>query len=439
MWPLRKQKWPSDSCSRGIGRQCVSDSKLYASNNTLYVKSCMLLLSISLPLFAQPNRAVLQSYHLSTIYADSHAVSSIYKRVLMKYNQLLRKAKKEGSVNLQAKYSWSLMSNAIFTVFPKDVWKALSLNDEKLLHPFSPGTGYRYMEQIIMDSVRKTHCLDLDGSVIPSVIVRFAFPPDLDNYQTLYTIQDFTCALMVTPKDESIDIGDDKRTDRTIKRIIGEIEGGIRGKHEIASGVSFRTTKSRHYTPETLNFRIFQLKNISTSRSILSLIDNLTEKHNDYLIQFVPLRKSCPGAYKMCGYMPRNEPKWHPMDTVNGMDDISGMIKYNLKSIKECKIKLLLLMGCFSYHLATVFQPFVENIICIHPHCEIEDIYTIWFGHFLYEKLAQYKRIGALKKVPEAFKEAKQSFSTYIKWEQQKEDSEYKEDNERSECMKVLY
>merc|ERR1719461_685273 len=78
------------------------------------------------------------------------------------------------------------------------------------------------------------------------------------------------------------------------------------------------------------------------------------------------------------------------------------MIKSKLVSKEQCGIKLLILNGCHSYHLAKVFQPFVSSIICIHPDYEIEDEWSVAFTMHFYRNLAKVK-VGNELNVLKAF------------------------------------
>ena len=113
-------------------------------------------------------------------------------------------------------------------------------------------------------------------------------------------------------------------------------------------------------------------------------------EYKDCQIRFEPLSKSGPVAHQLTGYIPRIEEAKYVVDGSES-DVISQMIKSKLVSKEQCGIKLLILNGCHSYHLAKVFQPFVSSIICIHPQYEIEDKWSVAFTMHFYRNLAKVK------------------------------------------------
>merc|ERR1719474_283351 len=119
------------------------------------------------------------------------------------------------------------------------------------------------------------------------------------------------------------------------------------------------------------------------------IIEPLRKEHPNYTFGFRSLRKSTPHAQRWCGYVPVNQPQQMQLDPQNRSCAISQAIARNLVSKEECKIKLVVLMGCYSYHFAKLFEPFVENIICIHPEFEILDNICTQFSEFFYLKLDQ--------------------------------------------------
>ena len=288
-------------------------------------------------------------------------------------------------MKVQGRYSWALLSQAIWKVFPKEIWEALS--DEAVL------------------SVDK-HRNEFFGNQRESV-------------DSLWSAFDLTYLLSVEPIDvdrfHDADAEEQAAIQVTISHIIWDIQSRIRRKHEIFRAVQFMSTPDDHHSSNTLHCRLIYFKNSVTAQKVISeVVGPLRKKYGDFNIELISLRKSNPTAYKQCGYIPKNESQPLEVDTVYKTDAISVMIRNELKSMEQCKIKLLLLMGCYSHHLAMVFQPFVEHIICIHPHCEIEDEYTIKFSHYLYEKLAEYKKKGTFKNVPRAFDEALQRLTADI-------------------------
>ena len=304
----------------------------------------------------------------------------IMSRVNQLYQQLLQVTPYQA--NVQGRYSWALLSQAIWNVFPKEIWQALT--NERMLnmttHSADECKGDEYIpnqsdDKSLWTAFASTYLLEVE-------------PSDLDSYQ---------------------DAGQETQaaTQIQIVDIIRMIQNRVRGTHEIAKEVVFMSSPDDHVLSNTLHRRLIHFTNSTAEQRVRSeVIDPLRKKYGAFNIELISLRKSDPTAYRQCGYIPMNETKKIKMDTMHGMDDISRMIRNELKSMAQCNIKLLLLMGCYSHHLAMVFQPFVEHIICIHPHCEIEDEYTIRFSHYLYEKLAEYKKKGTFKNVPRAFDEA---------------------------------
>lgn len=188
-----------------------------------------------------------------------------------------------------------------------------------------------------------------------------------------------------------------------INRIINKIERGIKKEAEIWNGTTFNSNRGDHVTTGSSHFRIFSFINADIVSMVREeIISPLRKKNDRYHIFFNSLRKSDPTAYRLCGYVPVQEKKEYDLNTVG------NLIRETLKSREECKIELLLLMGCYSYHLAKVFQPFIENIICVHPRVPIEDKYCVRFSRFFYRKLAQqYTRDRTFNRVVKnAFYEA---------------------------------
>ena len=291
--------------------------------------------------------------------------------------------------NVQGTYSWALLREAIWRVFPKEIWYAL--NNESMLNDTMNHDEWKEDDSIY----NMKQSADPGGlwSAFAMTYLLTVEPNDLDRF--LDADAEEQAAIQVT-----------------ISHIIWEIRSLIRRKHEIFRAVQFMSSQDDHHSSNTLHCRLIYFKNSVTAQKVISeIIEPLKKKYGDFHIELVSLRKSNPTAYKQCGYIPMNESQ---ALEVNGTDDISEMIRNELKSMAQCKIKLLLLMGCYSHHLAMVFQPFVEHIICIHPHCEIEDEYTIKFSHYLYEKLAEYKKKGTFKNVPRAFDEALQRLTADI-------------------------
>ena len=132
------------------------------------------------------------------------------------------------------------------------------------------------------------------------------------------------------------------------------------------------------------NVRVFRFKNSSTAALVMQrIIEPMRREKDDYIILFVPLRRAHPKTQALCGYVPVSK------DEVYELDHVERIVADKLVSMEQCKIELLLLMGCHSYHLAKVFQPFIRNIICVHPHCKIDDDYCVRFSRFFYRRLAK--------------------------------------------------
>ena len=183
----------------------------------------------------------------------------------------------------------------------------------------------------------------------------------------------------------------------------------------IRRDIHFQSSNQHHLKSNTTNYRVFQFGHSSTAAKLeKQMINPLKQKNSNYLFIFRSIRKCDENAHRLCGYVQRNEAVQYELDTVNRTDPISKMIKEKLVSKDQCKIKLLLLMGCHSYYLAMIFKSFVENIICIHPHSEIEDEYSIMFNSFLHSNLTQHKReVTFVNKVRKSFCDSVHGLAAY--------------------------
>ena len=292
-------------------------------------------------------------------------VDNMYKNILCRYKQLTKSLKKKNSIGKKAPFSWSHLGQAI---------------DDRYYR--------QYLECKYSGSVPNEKSIQTEDE-------KAADSDYIPNDGELYDAFLNSWALCMVPNGH-LQLSEEELLEKKDKiiNLMSEFEKDIHRDPTIWCGTHFISSKGHHMHSNTANYRIIRFRNPNTAPlAIERLIDPMKRANTDLCITFLPLRKcgSNSDAHKLCGYVPANEPEEYELDTDNGTDPISMMIKEKLVSRDQCGIQLLLLMGCFSYHLAKVFQPFVENIICIHPHCEIEDGYVVVFVRHFYRKLAQFR------------------------------------------------
>eukprot|EP01084_Bolivina_argentea_P007699 14465_1 len=166
-----------------------------------------------------------------------------------------------------------------------------------------------------------------------------------------------------------------------------EILKNIRQDEEVSNGFEFSQLLPAPY----LNYKIFRFSNATAISFVKTkIISKIRRKYrNKFNISFNKLSSSSIASQSLCGYIPLHEEKKIILDLENGTDEISQIIGETLINKKKCNIKLLLLLGCHSYKLAQIFQPYIENIICVHPHTEIDDNICVKFSKYFYNQLSE--------------------------------------------------
>ncbi len=179
-----------------------------------------------------------------------------------------------------------------------------------------------------------------------------------------------------------------KILEQRIRSILEEVIKNIRQDEIASNGVEYI---SPWLPAPLLNFKILRFSNTAASTCVRTkVVAKIQRKYKGkYDIRFNKLSCASIPAYCLCGFVPINDQKSYVLDVQNGQDDISNIIREALVSREQCKIKLLLLLGCHSYKLAQIFAPFIECIVCVHPQTEIDDNICVKFSEYFYHALAE--------------------------------------------------
>jgi len=296
---------------------------------------------------------LLKEYRFSEIYRNTEA-ESLYHLIRSRSRQR------------RPPYSWPLLARAIEQVFPQNVWRWLSEQE------------WRKHAEVGNSPLDGVDTATFDGELHDVFVRSYVLMVDPDP--------------AVVPGPEVIAV---------IHRIIQEIERRVRQHPDIRDGIECILTP-----PSPLkNYRVFRFRFASAAAMMAEMVEKavlspLRRRCGGWHhISLRILRKSSLPAYGLCGYVPPNQPVRHELDTVSQSDPISRMVRELLVSKTQCKIKLLVLMGCHSFHLAKVFLPFVPNIVCVHPHSAIADRDCIIFSRFFYRILAKHKNVDKLDRI----------------------------------------
>ena len=283
------------------------------------------------------------------------------------------------------------LCEAISIVFPDEIWKWLcdqgiqgkETENYSMENPFVGG---------LLDTLNKTKLLSVS-------------PIDPEKYNN-------------ATNEEKMSIEAD------IQWIIDEFQRRINKNSEIRHGVKWSSTQNDQYYGSR-NYRVYRFRSESIAIMVEQrIVQAMNDQFADYFICFVSPRKCVDDVGRnLCGFIQKNEGKAY---TLHDISEIVQETMGSQNSQKKCRIKLLSLNGCYSYHLAKLFERYIPNIVCIHPYAEIEDEYSIKFNHHFTRNLALSEDI------PTAFRRSKQDLREDIKLEF------YGMEMEPTECVQVL-
>ena len=318
---------------------------------------------ISLP----PNPWLLDEYFLSNLCINRQ-INGICRQIKTKYKKI-----SSNNLNLIKKlntnyqlYQWTIMNIAINQIIPKEVWTWIDSLDDN-------GSDSDIDEELENENT-------INGEL----------------YNAYHRTFELTVSPFIDHDDKYLQIKsranptetEKKILEQSIRAIMEDILKDIRQDIIISPGREF---ESPWLPPPLLNYKILRFQNDSAIRLVRTkIIHKFTSKYrNKYIISFKPLSKATWQSWSLCGYIPVNEQK--PFNiTSDRKKTIENIIKNKLVSKQECKIKLLLLLGCHSYHLAKLFEPYIECIICVHPQTQIDDNTCIKFSDYFYKNLSSF-------------------------------------------------